>query len=406
MHDLSAPYRADLTDAGHVNGQPVMTNLRRITADSGSAFVTAATAALGLLAAGLLYVSFAAQYAYILREKPGQRLASVIEALMLDAGMIIFSFLALGLAKKGLSSRAERTLIMVCAGLSAWMNYAASNTASWRSVAVYVVAPVFLAVVTDRVIAAVRRHVLGPGETSAWATLGRGLATTARIAGMVLLYLLRFVFAFPSTFFGLRRLLLAATPLPEAGLRREITRGAASPPGRPGAAGAAEAPDPADVPRLAALQAPVLEPAAAGPDGRVHPGVAAGGHAPPPGRPPRPGGRRPAGRRSGSEPVTDEAIEAHYAAKLNAGGQVPSRKTIRRQWSIGSVRADQIYIRLTARRLAHLPAGEIPAAVAALPAEDIGKVREILGAVVAADGTGFGPNAATAHKACTAALAG
>ena len=104
--------------------------------------------------------------------------------------------------------------------------------------------------------------------------------------------------------------------------------------------------------------------------------------------------------------MTDEAIEAHYAAKLNAGGQVPSRKTIRRQWSIGSVRADQIYIRLTARRLAHLPAGEIPAAVAALPAEDIGKVREILGAVVAADGTGFGPNAATAHKACTAALAG
>ena len=96
MHDLSAPYRADLTDAGHVNGQPVMTNLRRITADSGSAFVTAATAALGVLAAGLLYVSFAAQYAYILREKPGQRAASVIEALMLDTGMIIFSFLALG----------------------------------------------------------------------------------------------------------------------------------------------------------------------------------------------------------------------------------------------------------------------------------------------------------------------
>src|SRR5215469_13392939 len=118
MHDVGAPYRADVTGVSHANGQPVMTSLRRITADSGSAFVTAATAALGVLAVGLLYVSFAAQYAYVLHEKPGQRAASVIEALMLDAGMIIFSFLALGLAKKGLSSRTERALILVCAGLS------------------------------------------------------------------------------------------------------------------------------------------------------------------------------------------------------------------------------------------------------------------------------------------------
>ena len=143
MHELSARYRADSTGASHANGQPVMTNMRRITADSGSAFVTAATVALAVQAVGLLYVSFAAQYAYVLREKPGQRAASVIEALMLDMGMIIFSFLALGLAKKGLSSRTERTLIMVCAGLSAAMNYAASDTGSWRSVAVYVIAPVF-----------------------------------------------------------------------------------------------------------------------------------------------------------------------------------------------------------------------------------------------------------------------
>jgi len=140
MCDLGAKYRDGLPGASHADGQPVMTNLRRITADSGSAFVTAATAALAVQGAGLLYVSFAAQYAFILSEKPGQRAASVIEALMLDTGMIIFSFLALGLAKKGLSSRAERALIMVCAGLSAAMNYAASDTASWRSVAVFVIA--------------------------------------------------------------------------------------------------------------------------------------------------------------------------------------------------------------------------------------------------------------------------
>jgi hypothetical protein len=193
-----------------------MAPVARLEADPGSAFVTAATVALAVQAAGLLYVSFAAQYAFILSEKPGQRAASVIEALMLDTGMIIFSFLALGLAKKGLPARTERALIMVCAGLSAAMNYAASHTGSWRSVAVYVIAPVFLAVVTDRVIAGVRRHVLGLTDKSAWATLGRALARTAQLAGMALLYLLRFVLAPPSTAAGLRRWLLAATPLPEA----------------------------------------------------------------------------------------------------------------------------------------------------------------------------------------------
>jgi hypothetical protein len=403
MCNLGAPYRAGSPGASHANGQPVITNLRRITAHSGSAFVTAATVALGLQAAGLLYVSFAAQYAFILSEKPGQRAASVIEALMLDTGMIIFSFLALGLAKKGLPARAERALIMVCAGLSAAMNYAASDTASWRSVAVYVIAPVFLAVVTDRVIAGVRRHVLGVTDKSAWATLGRALAAAARTAGTVLLYLLRFALAPPSTTAGLRRWLLTATPLPEAGQRREVTHSLTSATARAGATGVAEVPDPAKVPAFAALPPSALEPAGARPNGRARPVVPAGGHAIPPGRRPRTGGRLPARRQAVPEPVTDDAIEAHYAAELGTR-QVPSRKAIRRQWRIGSVRADQIYIRLIARRLANLPAGEIPAAVAALPVDDIGEVRDILGAHVPADSTGFGANADIAYQACTAAL--
>jgi hypothetical protein len=398
MCDLGGKYRDGLPGASHADDQPVMTNLRRITADSGSAFVTAATAALAVQGAGLLYVSFAAQYAFILSEKPGQRAASVIEALMLDTGMIIFSFLALGLAKKGLSSRAERALIMVCAGLSAAMNYAASDTASWRSVAVFVIAPVFLAVVTDRVIAGVRRHMLGVTDKSAWATLG----TAARIAATVLLYLLRFALAPPSTAAGLRRWLLTVTPLPEAGQRREVTRCVTSAPARAGATGTAEASEPAEVPTFAALPASALEPTGALPNGRARAGVPAGGHASPPARP-RTGERLPARRSAAAEPVTDEAIEAHHAAELGAG-QVPSRKAIRRRWSIGSVRADQIHIRLTARRLANLPAGEIPAAVGALPADDIGDVRDILGAHIPADGTGFGANADTAYQACTAAL--
>jgi hypothetical protein len=127
-------------------------------------------------------------------------------------------------------------------------------------------------------------------------------------------------------------------------------------------------------------------------------------HAVPPGRRPRAGERLPDRRQAAAEPATDDAIEAHYAAELGARQQVPSGKAIRRQWRVGSVRADHIHIRLTARRLASLPAGEIPAAVAALSPDDTGKVRDILGAQPPGQGAGLGPNAETACHACTAAL--
>ena len=81
---------------------------------------------------------------------------------MLDAGLIILSALGIGLALRGKPSKAERFLIVVCSLASAAMNYAAADTASWRGVVAYVAAPVFLAVITDRVISVIRRHV-APG---------------------------------------------------------------------------------------------------------------------------------------------------------------------------------------------------------------------------------------------------
>ena len=44
-----------------------------------------------------------------------------------------------------------------------------------------------------------RRHVLGDAERSVWATVGRALAALARALAVVLLYVLRFVLAPPST---------------------------------------------------------------------------------------------------------------------------------------------------------------------------------------------------------------
>jgi hypothetical protein len=97
---------------------------------------------------------------------------------------------------------------VTCAAGSALMNYAAANGGSPRSVAAYVMPPVFLAIVVDRVVAVVRRHVLGDTERSAWAAFGRAV-------GRVALYGLRFVLALPSTCSGLRQLVLNKTPLPE-----------------------------------------------------------------------------------------------------------------------------------------------------------------------------------------------
>ena len=138
----------------------------------------------------------------------------MIEALLLDLLMIVFTLLALGLSRAGKSARAERILILACDTASAYMNVATAGVASPRSVAAYAVAPVALAVVVDRVVAVIRRHVLADREPSAWSTVGRAAAAAARIAGRVLLYCLRFTLAAPETARGLRRMVLDAAPLP------------------------------------------------------------------------------------------------------------------------------------------------------------------------------------------------
>jgi hypothetical protein len=145
----------------------------------------------------------------------------MIEAAMLDAGMVILSALGIGLAQAGKPSGSVRVLIMICAGASAGMNLAAADPASWRSVAAYVSAPVFLAVITDRVIAVIRQHVLPLDAESAWALLGRCVLIMLRLAGVVALYLLRTMLAPSGTLRGLRQMVLDAAPVPGMrGVRR------------------------------------------------------------------------------------------------------------------------------------------------------------------------------------------
>jgi hypothetical protein len=213
--------RADGTGQG--NRVLTVTSIGRMTGSGrapGSRVIAFATWLLALLGAGLMYVSFDAQYQFILAQKDA-RAASLIEAAMLDAGMVILSALGIGLALAGKPSGSVRFLIMICAGASAGMNFAAADPASWRSVVAYVSAPVFLPVITDRVIAVIRQHVLPLDTESAWAPLGRAAVAVLRLAAVAALYLLRTVLAPSGTLRGLRQMVLDATPVPVVtGVRR------------------------------------------------------------------------------------------------------------------------------------------------------------------------------------------
>jgi hypothetical protein len=181
----------------------------------GSRLIAAGTVLLFAAMAGLLGVSYAAQYSYVLGQRH-QHVASLIEAGALDVLLIIFSLLALGLARAGLPAKTERALVVVFACGSALMNYAAADVASPRSVAAYVMPPIALAIVVDRCVAATRRHVLGMRDgRSPWAVAGTAATRAARFAGLSVLYALRLLADRRGTCAGIRATILNATPLPE-----------------------------------------------------------------------------------------------------------------------------------------------------------------------------------------------
>lgn len=188
----------------------------RKEAQPGSSMIMASLVLLFALGVGLLAVSYAAQYRYVLAQR-GQVAASAIEAGALDIGLCILSLLALGLSRRGLPSRVERVLIVAVAAASAGMNFAAAaHNTSWRQVAVFVMPPVFLAVVVDRCVSVIRRHVLGMQDNSPWTVAARAIGCVARYGVTVALYGLRLLLAPASTCVGARRAILAAAPLPAA----------------------------------------------------------------------------------------------------------------------------------------------------------------------------------------------
>ena len=287
----------------------------------GARLIWASTWGLAVLAVATFYVSFRAQFTFMYAVKH-QDAPALIEALIADVAMVVCSLLALGMACAGQSAKVARLLVVVFAGLSAGMNYLAADVTSLRSVAVYVMPPVVFAVCTDQVVAVIRRHGLSIAEDSAWTVLGRLVLAAGRLAGIILLYGLRFILAPAETAKGLRRVVLNAAPLPETGQGHPVPE--AAPEAAPAPVVIPEA-GPEVVPEV--TPRPVLEAVPAIPES-------------PRERSPVTPGKQPG-------PATPERVAEFYAGDL-AEGRVPSKRQIKRDWPVGYDAASDLHDHLAA----------------------------------------------------------
>lgn len=201
------------TNGGHVNHYHLA---MRGKGKPGSVLLWSAAVLLLGLAATQGYVSYRAQFAFIDQAKHA-RLPSMLEAIGLDTGAVIFALLGLAHARMGRPARIERTLNIACALGSMTMNLLGADLGSPRSAAVYVLPALLYAACSDRLIATAG-HAAGVTETSVW-----------RWAGTGLLYGLRACVAFPSTARGLRQRPLEMTPLPEPPAPPAVTAPAEAP---------------------------------------------------------------------------------------------------------------------------------------------------------------------------------
>ncbi len=191
---------------------------------TGGGLLVAAAVLLLLLAAAQGYVSFRAQYTFIDHAKR-THVPSVLEALGLDTGAVIFALLALSLARRGQSGTIERVLNVACALGSMTMNLLAADLTSPRSVTVWVLPSILYAFASDRLIAVVRRWV----RTASPVTEVTGERSPWQSVGGAALWVLRLIFDPPGTLAGLRRWVLATVPTAPSAL--PAGSAAAEPPG-------------------------------------------------------------------------------------------------------------------------------------------------------------------------------
>ena len=161
-----------------------------------------------LLAAAQGYVSFRAQYVFIDHAKQAH-VPSMLEALGLDTGAVIFALLALSLARRGRRGTVERVLNVACAFGSLTMNLLAADLNSPRSVTVWVLPSALYALASDRLIAVVRRWAQASDPDAEIAAEG----SAWRACGGLAFWMLRLILDAPGTVAGFRRWVLAVAPV-------------------------------------------------------------------------------------------------------------------------------------------------------------------------------------------------
>lgn len=197
------PYAADDSARATVVSPGV-----RFTGTAGSGLLAVASFVLLLLAAAQGYVSFRAQYIFIDHAKRAE-VPSVLEAIGLDTGAVIFALLALSLARRGVRATVERMLNVACALGSLMMNLLGADLNSLRSITVWVLPSALYALASDRLIAVVRRSVLANAPDAAFASEGSAWRALAGCA----LWLLRLILDPLRTAAGFRRWILQTVPV-------------------------------------------------------------------------------------------------------------------------------------------------------------------------------------------------
>lgn len=145
-----------------------------------------------VLAVGMGYVSYKAQFTYIDAQKH-DRTAATLEALGLDTAAVIFALVALALAMLGRAAITERGLNLACVAGSLVMNTLSADLGSPASIFVWSMPAMLYAAGSDRLIAAVRRQMLGKDEGS-----------PLKAARGLLLWTLRLIFGPITTIKGFR----------------------------------------------------------------------------------------------------------------------------------------------------------------------------------------------------------
>jgi len=158
--------------------------------------------AVGLVAAAAAAVSYEAQWRLVYRDKHEVGV-SYIQAAIPDLGSLVFACFGIALALHGKRAIRARLLNVLCVGISIAMNALAARS-GWPALAVWVMSPVIYALASDTLIGVIRAYVIARQKRLREALADEGI-TPLQIVGAVLLWLLRLVWAPPSTIKGFHR---------------------------------------------------------------------------------------------------------------------------------------------------------------------------------------------------------